>query len=344
MLCVYSSDNQLHDPVAYIRRGIPIAARESPQRAGELLKAIEDGRHRVVAPRDFGRAALLDVHDAQYLDFLATAYDEWQALSGPKGPVVVAQSYAIRQLRTCPTSFEGKLGYYLQGNSVPIGSMSWRSILSSANCALEAADAVLSGAWQSYALCRPPGHHAYADLAGGYCYLNNAALAAQYLRRRFARVAIIDVDVHHGNGTQGIFWQRGDVLTISLHADPNKAYPWHAGYAEERGEGDGSGKTLNIPLPLGTTDEDYLEALSALSKPLCDFSPEALVVALGLDAFEKDSSDLMRITTPGFGEIGRRLGAVGIPTVIVQEGGYAVDALRSNLASFLAGFLSARTT
>lgn len=343
MLSVYSDDNRLHDPEQYIARGVLIPARESPQRATELLAALQDGGHRIVAPRDFGRAALLGVHAPGYIDFLATAYQRWQALPDPKGPMALAQTYAMRQMKTCPRSFEGQLGFYLSGNSVPIGRESWRSIQASAHCALEAAEAVRDGAAESYALCRPPGHHAYADLAGGYCYLNNAALAAQHLCGRFARVAVLDVDVHHGNGTQGIFWQRGDVFVVNLHADPNHAYPWQIGYAEEGGEGDGAGANLNLPLPIGTGDAAYLEALDHALQALRRFDPDALVISLGLDAFEDDSSRLMRVTTPGFAAIGARIGALRLPTTIIQEGGYAVDALRRNLGSFLTGFLSTRT-
>jgi acetoin utilization deacetylase AcuC-like enzyme len=342
MLCVYSEDNQLHNPEQYISRGVLIPARESPQRATELLAALEYGRHTIVAPRDFGREALLSVHAPGYLDFLAGAYDRWQTMPDPKGPMVLAQTFAMRQMTTCPTSFEGQLGFYLSGNSVPLGRESWPSIQASANCALEAADAVRVGAAESYALCRPPGHHAYADLAGGYCYLNNTALAAQHLRGRFARVAVLDVDVHHGNGTQGIFWRRGDVFVANIHADPNRAYPWQVGYAAEGGEGDGTGANLNLPLPIGTGDDAYLLALDHALDALRSFAPEALVVSLGLDAFEEDSSQLMRITTSGFAAIGARIGATRLPTTIIQEGGYAVDALRRNLTSFLSGFLSTR--
>jgi acetoin utilization deacetylase AcuC-like enzyme len=342
MLSVYSDDNALHDPDHFISRGVKIGVRESPERASQLLAALHDGAHEIRKPRDFGRDALLGVHDPRYIHFLANAYDNWQTLPQPRGPYVLANSYAMRQMKTLPTSFEGQLGFFLSGNSVPIGPQSWRAIASSANCALEAADAVRSGAFESYALCRPPGHHAYADLAGGYCYLNNSALAAQHLRGRFARVAVIDVDVHHGNGTQGIFWERGDVLTVSIHGDPNTGYPWQVGYAAECGEGEGLGKNLNLPLPLGTSDAPYLAALDHALEAVRAFEPEACVIALGLDAFEDDSSEMMRVTTTGFGAIGARIGALRLPSVIVQEGGYAVEALRKNLGSFLGGFLSER--
>ena len=343
MLASYAEDNMLHDPERYVSRGIFVPARELPERVTELLAALRDTGQSVSAPRSFGLAPILAVHDSGYIEFLQTAAERWSAHDGPSGPMAVAQCYAMRRMGTRPRGFDGQLGYYLSGNSVPIGAQTWRSIQSSADCAVEAAEAVLAGATESYALCRPPGHHAYADLAGGFCYVNNAAVAAEHLRRRFARVSVLDVDVHHGNGTQGIFYHRPDVQFVSIHADPNGAYPWYAGYAEERGEGDGEGATLNLPLPLGSNDASFLEALEVAIAAVHAFRPDAVVVSLGLDPFEEDPSDLMRVTTAGFGAIGQRIGAIALPTVIIQEGGYAIGALRRNLASFVSGFLSART-
>ena len=342
MLAVYSEHTRLHDPEQYVSRGVFVPARESPQRATELLAALQDGGHSVAAPRSFGLPPLLAVHAPAYLEFLQTAYQQWPNHTGAAGPMAVAQCYAMRHMTRRPAGFDGQLGYYLSSNSVPIGPHTWRSIQSSADCAVEAAEAVTAGANEAYALCRPPGHHAYADLAGGFCYVNNAAVAAEHLRRRFARVSVLDVDVHHGNGTQGIFYRRADVQFVSIHAAPNGAYPWYAGYADERGEADGAGTTLNLPLPLGTGDEAFLEGLRAAILAVQAYQPDALVVSLGLDPYQADPSDLMRVTTAGFGAIGRSIGAVALPTVIIQEGGYAIDALRRNLGSFIAGFLSAR--
>ena len=342
MFAVYSDDNRLHDPEQYVSRGVFVAARESPQRATELLAALHDGGHPVLEPRRFGLAPLEAVHDPAYLAFLQTAHEQWLQEPGPAGPMAVPQCYAMRHMSRRPQGFAGQLGYYLSGNSVPLGPQTWRSIQSSADCAVAAAEAVAQGAGEAYALCRPPGHHAYADLAGGFCYVNNAAVAAQHLRRRFARVSVLDVDVHHGNGTQGIFYHRPDVQFVSIHADPNRAYPWYAGYADEAGAGDGAGATLNLPLPLGTEDAAFLVALRTAIAAVQAFAAEAVVVSLGLDPFKDDPSDLMRVTTAGFGAIGGEIGALGLPMVIIQEGGYAIDALRTNLARFLAGFLAAR--
>jgi len=194
----------------------------------------------------------------------------------------------------------------------------------------------------AYALCRPPGHHAYRDLAGGFCFLNNSAIAAAHLRLKHERVAVLDVDVHHGNGTQGIFYERGDVLTVSIHADPNSFYPFVWGYAHERGAGPGLGTNLNIPLPIGTGDDGYLQALWKAQAMIAAFAPAALVVALGLDASEHDPLAGLAVTTDGFRRIGHAIARLKLPTVFVQEGGYLSDSLGVNLTPVLAGLEAAR--
>ena len=187
----------------------------------------------------------------------------------------------------------------------------------------------------AYALCRPPGHHAFADLAGGFCFLNNAAIAAEALRRKGLRPAILDVDVHHGNGTQGIFYARGDVLTVSIHADPLRFYPFYWGHAQERGEGAGRGCNLNLPLARGTGDDDYLATLATALQAVESFGADVIVIALGLDAHENDPFKGLRVTTPGFSRIAEAIAATGLPLLIVQEGGYVSDDLGQNLTAFL---------
>jgi len=220
----------------------------------------------------------------------------------------------------------------------PISAETFDSACWSAWSAVAAVEAVLSGERAAYALCRPPGHHAFADVAGGFCFLNNSAIAAQHFRQSAARVAILDVDLHHGNGTQGIFYARGDVLTVSLHADPERFYPFFWGYASERGEGPGLGCNLNLPLPRKSGDEAFLGALDAGLKRISAFAPDALVIALGLDAFEGDPFGGLSVTTPGFARIAERIATLELPTTIVQEGGYLCDALSANLTSFLAAY------
>ena len=224
--------------------------------------------------------------------------------------------------------------------SCPISAETYDSSCWSAWTAVAAAEAVEAGASSAYALCRPPGHHAFADVAGGFCFFNNSAIAAQRLRKPADRVAILDVDLHHGNGTQGVFYRRADVLTVSIHADPVRFYPFFWGYADERGEGAGLGYNLNLPLARKSGDDVFLEALAAGIRRIEAFAPDALVVALGLDAFEGDPFGGLSVSTPGFARIGEAIARLRLPTVIVQEGGYLCDALSDNLISFLTGFAS----
>jgi acetoin utilization deacetylase AcuC-like enzyme len=254
---------------------------------------------------------------------------------------VVANVHPTMQPGGYPRAVVGQAGFHMADAACPIGPRTWQAACAAANSAAHAARLVLAGERAAYALCRPPGHHAHAAQAAGFCYLNNAAIAAAALRERHARVAVVDVDVHHGNGTQEIFWRRGDVLTVSLHADPADYYPFFNGYAQETGEGPGAGCNVNVPLPLGTDDDRYLAALADALARVKDFAPGALVVALGLDAFAGDPLRGMALSTPCFARIGAALARLGLPTVLVQEGGYLAPELGDNLASALGGFLSA---
>jgi acetoin utilization deacetylase AcuC-like enzyme len=262
--------------------------------------------------------------------------------TGNAAPNVVAHGFAVRRLDQRPSSFQGQLGYYLSGSGVPIHEATFDAAVTSAHVAIEAAEAIGRGAREAYALCRPPGHHAYADIAGGFCYFNNVAIAAQHLIEKTGRAAILDIDVHHGNGTQGIFYERGDVLFVSIHADPNHAYPFYAGYPQQRGAGAGLGYNLNLPLPLGTADKVFLSTIETALDAITTFDPPVLLISLGFDAFIEDPQQLLAVTTEGFREAGRLIGAVSRPVLLVQEGGYAVNKLADNLDAFLDGFLSQR--
>ncbi|MCG8652326.1 MAG: histone deacetylase family protein, partial [Pirellulales bacterium] len=234
-------------------------------------------------------------------------------------------------------------GYYITTNSAPIVEGTFAAAVASAQVAVHAAELVRDGASHAYALCRPPGHHAFSDTAGGFCYLNNVAIAAQYLRRSVDRVAILDFDVHHGNGTQGIFYDRPDVFFASLHGDPAQYFPYFAGYAHEAGSGPGEGFTLNLPQQRDTADAAFLEEIDRALDAVRLFAPDVFLISAGFDAYEADPIGFLKISTAGFGEIGRRIGAQGYPTVLVQEGGYNCDALGANLSAFLAGFENARS-
>jgi acetoin utilization deacetylase AcuC-like enzyme len=341
MKAVHAPGHGGHDPRFFLVRGRPAArSAEQPARAEALLAGARRAGLEVVEPEDHGPAARIAVHEPRYLDFLATAWDRWQALPDA-GPEVVANVHPVGPPGGYPRAVVGQAGFHMADAACPIGPQTWQAACAAANSAAHAAELVLAGERAVYALCRPPGHHAHAAQAAGFCYLNNAAIAAAALRRRHARVAVIDVDVHHGNGTQSIFWRRADVLTVSLHADPADYYPFFAGYAGETGEGPGAGANLNIPLPLGTGDDEYLAALTGALAAVRGFAPGALVVALGLDGFAGDPLRGMGLTTPGFARIGAALARLGLPTVLVQEGGYLAPELGDNLASALRGFLAA---
>ena len=334
---VYSPAHQRHQPKTFIRRGAVVANPEVPARAAMLLAAVGNSGHRIVAPDDFGAAPREAVHGKDYLDFLATIHARWQSLAGA-AEEVVPNIHPGRHMSRRPVGPAGLVGYHAADTACPIGAGTWEASIASANVAVHAAALVREGARVAYALCRPPGHHAYADMAGGFCYLNNAAIAAQLLRGSLARIAILDIDVHHGNGTQGIFYERDDVFFASLHADPADYYPFFAGYAEERGAGAGIGCNLNLPLAPGSGDREMLAALDEALAAIGRYRPDALVVSLGFDASEHDPLGVLKVTCAGFAACARRIAGAGLPTVLIQEGGYMSAVLGQNLAGFLAAF------
>lgn len=326
----------------FVSNGAWQPSRETPERADILLGALEDLGFPVETPPDSGQAAIEAVHDPRYLTFLQTIVARWQRIPEAPEEVVPNLHPVFRQGETIPgypASAVGQVGYHVMDGAAPITDDTWISAYASAQSAIHAANLVLQGEEAAYALCRPPGHHASADLAGGFCFLNNTAIAAERLRSGFERVAILDVDVHHGNGTQQIFYTRDDVLTVSIHADPLRFYPFFWGYQDEGGANAGRRFNFNIPLPRGTSDKDYLRALDTALDRIADFGPDALVLALGLDAHEDDPFRGLALTTQGFGRVAGHIAALEHPTVIVQEGGYVSDALGANLRSALEGFM-----
>ena len=337
MKAFYANEQKRHDPKAFLSSGAQKPNPEQPERVERLLTGARAAGLTVERPKNHGLGPIAAIHTPEYLDFLERIFERWRRIEGASDEVI-PNIHPIARGGSYPASAVGQAGYHMADTACPISAETWESACWSAWSAVEAADAVLAGEPAAYALCRPPGHHAFADVAGGFCFLNNSAIAAQRLRSKAARVAILDVDLHHGNGTQGVFYARPDVLTVSLHADPERFYPFFWGYAAERGEGPGLGANLNLPLPRKSGDERFLEALDAGLRRIRSFAPEALVVALGLDAFENDPFGGLSVTTPGFARIAERIAALSLPTVIVQEGGYLCDALADNLTSFLAGY------
>jgi len=337
MKAFYADEQKRHDPKAFLSSGAPQPNPEKPERVERLLAGAGAAGLSVERPRELGLAPIAAIHTPEYLDFLEHIFVRWRRIEGASEEVI-PNIHPIARDGAYPASAVGQAGYHMADTACPISAETFDSACWSAWSAVAAVEAVLSGERAAYALCRPPGHHAFADVAGGFCFLNNSAIAAQHFRQSAARVAILDVDLHHGNGTQGIFYARGDVLTVSLHADPERFYPFFWGYASERGEGPGLGCNFNLPLPRKSGDEAFLGALDAGLKRIRAFAPDALVIALGLDAFEGDPFGGLSVTTPGFARIAERIATLELPTTIVQEGGYLCDALSANLTSFLAAY------
>jgi acetoin utilization deacetylase AcuC-like enzyme len=334
---------ELHSPRFFLMRGRLHPNYEVPARAASLAEGLRQlgiaAEHAPAAPR----AALEAVHAPAFLDFLRDGHAQWAALPG-SGEEMVANIHPSPEMLAeggfAADHPVARLGHFTADTACPIGSGTWQAATGAAACALAAAAEAAKGR-VAYALCRPPGHHAYAARAGGHCYLNNAAIAAESLRQAGARrVAVLDIDSHHGNGTQGIFWTRGDVLTVSVHADPDRYYPWYVGRAVERGAGAGEGCNLNLPLALGCGDDGWLDAVATGLTAIRRFGAEALVVSLGFDASEHEPLNALRVTEDGFARAGAAIAEAGLPSAIVQEGGYNVDLLGRLLLRFLGSWRS----
>lgn len=343
MKVVHSPLHARHDGGLELHRGELVPCFEMPARADLILQAVQRAGLEVSEPRPFPPEALLSVHDGGFVEFLRTAHAEWRA-AGKEG-FMLPSAFPARGLRRdhVPSGINGKMGYYGFDPGTPIVEGTWDAAFAAARCALTAAAWVAEGGRSAYALCRPPGHHAGHGTYGGYCFLNNSALAAQHLRDHgFGRVAVLDVDAHHGNGTQEIFWERADVLFVSIHGTPETEYPYYLGYADERGVGAGEGFTHNFPLPRSTTWNQYAATLDAALDVVAGFGPDALVVSLGVDTFEGDPIGPIALGREHFPLVGQRLAALRLPTVFVQEGGYAVADIGANVVGVLGGFAAGR--
>jgi acetoin utilization deacetylase AcuC-like enzyme len=340
---VFHDAQRRHNPRNFLSSGAQKPNPEQPARIDALLAGSAALGLEVVSPSDQGPGPISAIHTAEYLLFLQGIHARWQRIEGASEEVI-PNIHPDRRNAGYPKSAVGQAGYHMADTACPISDQTWESAYWSAQSAVTAADLILGGERSAYALCRPPGHHAFADLAGGFCFLNNTAIAAERCLRAGRRPAIVDVDLHHGNGTQGIFYERGDVLTVSIHADPERYYPFFWGYAQERGAGPGLGANLNLPIPRGSGDEDFLGALKSGLERVEAFGADVLIVALGLDAFEGDPFGGLAITTPGFARIGAACASLGLPSVIVQEGGYLCPELGDNLTHFLRGFKDTHET
>lgn len=341
MRAYYTEAHRGHEPQFFLARGVVKRCEEQPGRADILFRAAMAADLEPCLAESRPLSDKQTVHSAEYLDFLREAHARWRELPGA-GPEVVANVHPNRHADVYPEHIVARAGWHMGDTACAMGPGTFDAVMASADVALGAAAALSDGEREAYALCRPPGHHAFADMASGHCFLNNCAIAAQYLRRQFVRVAILDVDVHHGNGTQSIFYQRDDVLTVSVHGDPQAFYPFFWGHAEETGSGVGTGCNINFPLPIGTEEPLWLETIDRALAAVHDYRPDCLVVALGLDAYAKDPLSAFRIGIDGFHALGARLGAVELPVLLVQEGGYLSEDLGTLLDRTLTGFLAAR--
>jgi acetoin utilization deacetylase AcuC-like enzyme len=346
MKTYFVAGHAAHAPPFEFFRGERVAAFEKPERADHVLAALRHAGHALHAPHTDSAAVLAQIHTPRYLQFLQTAWAQWLALDAAHASATPFPSvWPTRGLRSDvpPTNFVAQLGLYSFDNGTPMSAGTWAVAKASADCAASAA-ADLQRGLDRHVFCatRPPGHHAGADFMGGYCFLNHAAVAAQALRNGGApRVAVLDVDYHHGNGTQSIFYERADVLVANLHADPRTDYPFFLGHADETGAGPGLGFNVNLPLPQGTDGATWLAALDLACQRVVQHRPDALVVSLGLDTFEGDPISHFGLTGTDYRRLGARLAKLGLPTVLILEGGYAAAELGHNAVAVLAGLTDA---
>ena len=338
MLTFCSPAQNAHAPLIELVNGQAEAHAETPARLANMLAAMGTVR----APADHGMEAILAVHDAEYLAFLQSAHAAW--LAAGRGGDAIGYAFPVRGRRPLALDrIDGKLGQYGFDTVTPIAAGTWEAAYGAAQSAIAAVEALASGeARHVFALCRPPGHHAGADYFGGYCYLNNAAIAARAVAaRQMGPVAVLDVDYHHGNGTQDIFYTDGSAFFASIHADPRTDFPYFWGHAEKYGAGEGEGANLNLPLPRGTDWATYQDALDKALEAVARFGAKTLIVSYGADTFAEDPIAQFALTTDDMHRMGARIGALGLPTVTVMEGGYNVAALGRNVAAFIAGLESA---
>lgn len=343
MHTIYSADHKLQDGKFELIDGQLMPPFERPQRAENILARLHEvGLGEVRDPDDFGLDPVRRIHDDDFVDFLRTAHDEWRVAHGDTDALPL--NWPCRGFRqVVPEAIDGKLSYYSFDAGTPITAGTWKAATASANVALTGARLLKqSGARAVFSLCRPPGHHAAKNLYAGYCFFNNVAVAAQWFRDNgAANVAILDVDYHHGNGTQMIFYDRADVLFVSLHGHPAQEYPFFLGYEDETGEGEGEGFNLNFPMRWGTAFDAYSDALEKGLARIADYAPEILLVSLGVDTFKKDPISQFRLESDDYPEIGHRIAALGLSTHFVMEGGYAIDEIGVNTVNLLSGFEAA---
>lgn len=351
MHVVYSLRHRNHSPERELEAGAFQSPFEHPGRAEIIRATLErDSSFTFLPPEDHGIEPIAAVHDPGLIRFLQCGWEEYQAAYGPTHDVI-PDVFVMAGLRDGmgpakePKEISIRMGYWCFETTTPLTQGTWDAARSSVDVALTAADLALGGETGAYGLCRPPGHHASRSLYGGYCFLNNAAITAEHIANRTGgKVTVLDVDYHHGNGTQQIFYDRPDIQVVSLHGDPERAYPYISGTTDETGTGKGAGTTANFPMPVGADDDRYLDALGVALADITSFGPAAVVVSLGLDTYYDDPISDLHVTPDGLAKCGAAIAELGMPTVILQEGGYATDSLGTNAHAWLTGFRAARSS
>ncbi len=342
MHCFLSDSYRDHNPKYEYFRGEKVPCFESVERLDNIVKALQARGHKIVSPDHDATGVIHTLHDPVYVRFLETAWQQWLALDPANEALQPFPSvWPTRTLRddVVPDNFIAKLGLYSMDNGTPLAQGTWRAAKSGADAAVSAAQYLLNGNGSVFSASRPPGHHAGRDFMGGYCFLNNAALGAQtLLDQGMKKVVILDIDYHHGNGTQSLFYDRDDVLFISLHGDPKTEFPFYLGHGDEVGEGKGKGYNINYPMPAGTNFDQWLQCLEQALENIQSFQPEALVISLGLDTFVGDPISKFTIQSDDFFQVGHRLASLRLPTAFIMEGGYATEALGTNVVNVLEGF------
>lgn len=323
-----------HVPQSYFTRGQMRQPQEVPDRTSQMLEGLKEAGIPILQPSDQGARPIAKVHDLGYLRFLESAHRRWMEM-GDWGEEVMSNIF-VRSPNHL-TGILAEAARYQADGSSPIGEHTWEAAYWSAQTALAAADALMAGDRTSYAVCRPPGHHARKDSAGGFCFLNNAAIAAEHMKSRFPRLVILDPDMHHGQGIQEIFYDRSDVLYISIHGDPTNFYPVVSGFENERGEGEGYGYNINMPMPHGSSEDDFFAKVEDAMAAIKLFQPDALILTLGFDIYKDDPQAKVSVTSEGFCKLGAQMRQLGLPTLVVQEGGYDLDSLSENVQQFFKG-------
>ena len=339
MKTVYTKNHILRNSKTELFGGELVKPFERPERMEYILNEIKTRKlGPILDPVNFDMDIIYKIHDKKYVDFLNNAWNEWVAL-GFKGEAIPTV-YPSRSMNSdvVPTFIEGKLGYYCLANETSISEGTVEAAYESVKVALTAAD-MLDEEKSVFALCRPPGHHASKDQYGGYCFFNNVAIAAEKLKEKGAkRIFILDIDFHHGNGTQAIFYDRSDVFFVSLHGDPKDAFPHFLGHADEKGSGEGVGYNCNYPMPPGTPYDVWTKSLDDSISKIQNFSPDALIVSLGVDTYENDPISFFKLKSDDFFDVGRKIASINLPTLFVMEGGYAIKEIGVNTVNTLKGF------